>query len=151
MQTNPRDLAAGALFVAIGAFFALSTTFNLSIGSAFSMGPGYFPVLLGLILIGLGLAIGVTAFTAPAEPLGQVSWRGAGLVTASIVFFALTVRGLGMAPALGGATILAALSSDRNSLLFAIGLSLCLTAFCILVFIVALRLPYPIIGPWLGG
>jgi Tripartite tricarboxylate transporter TctB family len=151
MHTNLRDLAAGALFVAIGSFFALSAFLNLSIGSAFSMGPGYFPILLGLILIGLGVAIAVTALTAPAAPLGPVSWRGVGLVTASIVFFALTVRGLGMAPSLGGATILAALSTDRNSPLVAILLSLCLTAFCILVFVVALRLPYPIIGPWLGG
>jgi hypothetical protein len=151
MQTNLRDLAAGALFVAIGSFFALTAFLKLPIGSAFSMGPGYFPILLGLILIGLGLAIGVAALATPAAAPGQVSWRGVGLVTASIVFFALTVRGLGMAAALGGATILAALSSDRNSPLFAIGLSACLTAFCILVFIVGLRLPYPIIGPWLGG
>jgi hypothetical protein len=151
MPTNLRDLAAGALFVAIGSVFALTAFLKLPIGSAFSMGPGYFPILLGLILIGFGVAIGVTAFATPAAPLGQVSLRGVGLVTASIVFFALTVRGLGMAVALGGATVLAALSTDRNSPLVAIAISLVLTTFCILVFVVALRLPYPIIGPWLGG
>jgi hypothetical protein len=151
MRLNLRDLAAGALFIAIGSFFALSAFLNLSIGRALSMGPGYFPVLLGLILIGFGLAIAITGVATPAAPFGQISWRGVGLVTASIVFFALTVRGLGMAPALGGATLLAALSTDRNSPLVAIGLSLGLTAFCLLAFIVALRLPYAIIGPWLGG
>ena len=116
------------------------------------MGPGYFPILLGLILIGFGLAIAICgARRIRRRRSGSVSWRGVGLVTASIVFFALTVRGLGMAPALGGATMLAALSTDRNSPLFAIVLSLCLTAFCILVFVFALRLPYAVIGPWLGG
>jgi hypothetical protein len=151
MRLNLRDLAAGALFIAIGSFFALSAIFNLSIGRALSMGPGYFPVLLGLILIGFGLAIAISGAADPAAPFGPVSWRGVGLVTASIVFFALTVRGLGMAVALGGATVLAALSTDRNSPLVAIAISLVLTTFCILVFVVALRLPYPIIGPWLGG
>jgi hypothetical protein len=151
MRLNLRDLAAGALFIAIGSFFALSAIFNLSIGRALSMGPGYFPVLLGLILIGFGLAIAISGAADPAAPFGPVSWRGVGLVTASIVFFALTVRGLGMGPALGGATLLAALSTDRNSPLTAILLSLALTAFCLLVFVIALRLPYAIIGPWLRG
>jgi hypothetical protein len=151
MRLNLRDLAAGALFIAIGSFFSLSAFLNLPIGRALSMGPGYFPIVLGLTLIGFGLAIAIAAVGAPSAPFGQVSWRGVGLVTTSIVFFALTVRGLGMAVALGGATLLAALSSDRNSLVFAILLSLTLTTFCVLVFVVALRLPYPIIGPWLRG
>ena len=151
MRVNTRDLAAGALFVAIGGFFAMNAWRNLAVGQAFAMGPGYFPILLGAVLIGLGLAIGLSGLLKSATPFGPVSWRGVGLVTGSIVFFALTVRGLGMAPALGVATILAALSSDRNSPVFAVVLSLCLTAFCILVFVYALRLPYAVIGPWLGG
>jgi hypothetical protein len=156
MRLNRRDLAAGALFMAIGAFFTLNAWFNLAVGSAFAMGPGYFPILLGLVLIGLGLAIALAGSRAPASPFGTVSfgavsWRGVSLVTASILFFALTVRGLGMAPALGGATILAALSSDRNSPAFALVVSLCLTTASVLIFVYALRLPYPVIGPWLNG
>ena len=151
MQLNPKDLAAGALFMAIGGFFTLNAWLNLTVGSALAMGPGYFPILLGFVLIGLGLAIAFAGMRAPASPFGTVSWRGVGLVTASILFFALTVRGLGMAGALGGATILAALSSDRNSPAFALVVSLCLTTASILIFVYALRLPYPVIGPWLNG
>lgn len=148
MRLNPKDLAAGAIFVAIGAFFALNAWFSLAIGRAFAMGPGYFPIVLGVVLIALGVAIALTGIGKPSRPFGDVSWRGITLVSASIVFFALTVRGLGMAPALGGATVLAALSA-RNAPLFALILSLCLTAFCVLVFVYALRLPYAVIGPWL--
>ena len=151
MRLNLKDLAAGALFVAIGAFFTLNAWFNLAVGSAFAMGPGYFPILLGLVLIGLGLAIVLSGTRTPASPFGAVSWRGVSLVTASILFFALTVRGLGMAPALGGATILAALSTNRNSPTFAVVVSLCLTTLSILIFVYALRLPYAVIGPWLRG
>jgi hypothetical protein len=151
MRLNRRDLAAGALFVAIGGFFTLNAWFSLAVGSAFAMGPGYFPILLGLVLIGLGLAIALSGMRAPASAFGTISWRGVGLVTASILFFALTVRGLGIAGALGGATILAALSTSRNSPAFALVVSLCLTTLSILIFVYALRLPYPVIGSWLRG
>src|SRR5262245_6341107 len=116
MRINPKDLAAGAIFVAIGGFFVLSAWLSLPIGCPVAIGPGDFPSVLGLALIALGVAIAVAGLGKPATPFGDVSWRGVGFVTASIVFFALTVRGLGMAPALGGATVLAALSTQRNSL-----------------------------------
>jgi hypothetical protein len=150
VHVNRKDLAAGAVFVAIGLAFGLNAWFGLRIGAARSMGPGYFPVLLGAVLVGLGLAIGANAVRRPSEAFGEVSWRGLILVTLSIVFFAATVRGLGMAPALGIATIIAALSSGRLSVWAAAALSAVLTTLCVLIFLYALHLPYPVIGPWLS-
>lgn len=149
MQVNPKDIAAGAIFIAIGLFFGLNAWMNLRIGKAFSMGPGFFPVVLGAILVALGLAIMVTAYGRQPEAFGSVPWRGIGMVMFAVIFFAVTVRGLGMAPSLGIATVVAAMSSGRISLPAAILVSIALTAFCVLVFIYALSLPYPVIGPWL--
>ena len=149
MRVNPKDVAAGAIFIAIGLAFSLNAWFTLKIGAARSMGPGYFPVLFGAILVGLGLVIVLMAIGRPKEAFGDVSWRGVFLVTASIVFFAVTVRGLGMALALGGATVMAAMSSKRLSFVGTLITSASLTTFSVLVFIYALRLPYPVIGPWL--
>lgn len=149
MRVNPKDVAAGGIFVAIGLFFSLNAWFTLRIGAARSMGPGYFPVLFGIILIGLGLVIALTAIGRPRESFGEISWRGVFLVTLSIIFFAVTVRGLGMALALGGATVMAAMSSNRLTFVGSLITSASLTTFSILVFIYALRLPYPVIGPWL--
>ena len=151
MTANRRDLAAGAVFIAIGLFFALHAWFGLRLGTARAMGPGYFPVLLGGVLVLLGLAIAGSALGRASEAFGQVSWRGVALVTAGLVFFALTARGLGIAPALAGATLLAALATERNSLRAGLVMAALLSAFCVLVFLVALRLPYPVIGPWLRG
>ena len=39
-----KDLSAGAIFIAIAAFFLSSAWLNLEIGTSFRMGPGYFPV-----------------------------------------------------------------------------------------------------------
>lgn len=151
MRVNPKDVAAGALFVAIGLAFGLNAWIGLRLGEARAMGPGYFPVLLGAILVVFGALIALRALGQPPAAFGRVSWRGVGLVTASIVFFAATIRGLGMAPALGGAALMAALSSGRMSWPAATVLSLVLTTFCIVVFLYALQLPYPVIGPWLRG
>ncbi len=149
MTANFRDLIAGIAFIVIGAAFGLNAWLSLRIGEAQSMGPGYFPVFLGLILVGFGGAIAFSAFGKVSEPLGRVSWRGIALVTVGIVFFAVTVRGLGMAPALSVATLLAALASGRLSLRASLLLAVGLTAFCVAIFLYALHLPYPVIGPWL--
>jgi hypothetical protein len=149
MQVNPKDFAGGLLFVAIGAFFALNAWFNLRIGRATNMGPGYFPVLLGVLLVGFGLVIAVGSIRRPAEAFGKVSWRGVVLVLAAVVFFGYAVRSLGFAPTLAVATLMAAMAPDTAkplpSLLFAVAVAVLGT----LIFVYALRLPYPVFGPWL--
>lgn len=149
MAVNLRDFIAGIAFVVIGAGFGGNAWLSLRIGEANAMGPGYFPILLGLILVGFGGAIAFSAVGKPREAFGPVAWRGAGLITLAVLFFALTVRGLGMAPALGVATLLAGLASGRLSLGGALLLAIGLTSFCVTLFLYALQLPYPVIGPWL--
>ncbi len=151
MQVNTKDVAAGLLFIFIGGFFALNSVIHLRIGRALNMGPGYFPLMLGLILIGFGIAIAVNAFGKPEELIGKVSVRGVVLVIGSVVFFGLTARKLGLAPSLAVATFMASMSTDRATLISSILLSIGLAIFCVLVFVYALGLPYPVIGPWLGG
>jgi hypothetical protein len=151
MAINIRDVAAGLLFVAIGLFFTLDAFFNLRIGQAFAMGPGYFPLIMGMILVGLGAVIAGRGIGKVHVPVGKVPWRGLSLVMASIIFFAVSVRSLGFAPAVGGSILLAALSSGRIGLLGAAITSAILTLFSVLVFVTALGLPYPLIARWITG
>jgi hypothetical protein len=148
---NIKDLAAGLMFAAIGLFFTLSTWFTLPVGRAFSMGPGYFPLVLGTVLIALGAAICLSGINSPAEAFGRVSWRGLSLVMGSIIFFGVAVRGLGFGPTLFISVLMASLSSGRLRWRTAIVVSLVLTVFCVGTFIYALGLPYPVIGRWALG
>ncbi|MCC6870733.1 MAG: tripartite tricarboxylate transporter TctB family protein, partial [Burkholderiales bacterium] len=50
---NPKDFWAGILFIALG-IFAITVGSNYTLGSAARMGPGYFPRILGILLIVLG-------------------------------------------------------------------------------------------------
>src|SRR5690606_16500268 len=104
----PRDdLIAAALFVGLGAFFAIEAL-HYDLGTPFRMGPGFLPLTLGAVLVALGLAIGaqgVAKLAARTEPeparetndavRDPVAYRAILLVSLAIAFFAVTLRGLG--------------------------------------------------------
>ena len=151
MAVNIKDLGAGAIFVAFGAFFVLNAAFSLRMGTAFRMGPGYFPIMVGALLIVFGAAIFLRGFVRTPSPLGRVSWRGILLLTLAPVVFAVTVSGLGLVPTVAITVLISAFASRRMGILAAVGLSIGLTVFCVLVFGVGIGLPLRYFGPWLGG
>lgn len=146
---DPANGAAGALFIAIGAVFAFQA-FGLELGTTFRMGPGYFPLVLALILILLGGIVLVQATRVQGEPIGALAWRGMLLILPAPIIFGLTVRGLGFVPALFLAALVAAFASTRMRPLMAVALAAIVTFFSALVFIEALGLPFRLFGPWLG-
>ena len=144
-----KDILAGGIFVVLGVAFATGSL-AYEIGSPLEMGPGYYPLVLGGLLVAFGLAIVVKGFIAgTGEPIGDVDWRAVALVSAALLFFGLTVRGLGLIGALFGASLLGALgrsaTSIREVLLIAVGL----TALSVVVFVVALQLRLPLLGDWI--
>jgi hypothetical protein len=149
MHINIKDLGAGALFLAIGLFFTLNSWFNLPIGNGYPMGPGFFPIGLGIVLSCFG--IGLLAKGARGEPsdLGVIPKRGLPLICLSVLAFAVMVEGMGALPAFFVSTFLAAMAPSDATWKSAVVITVALTAFCVVVFIYALRLPYPLIGPWL--
>jgi hypothetical protein len=148
---NRKDLLAGMFFVACGGFFCFRALVDLSIGTALRMGSGYFPIMLGIVLMGLGAAIALKSIGMADIRLGSAPWRAIGLIVAAPVIFAVTVRGLGFAPANALAVFAAAFASRRMTPLFAALVAVGLAVFSVLVFKIALGLPLKTFGPWLGG
>ena len=145
------DILAGLIFVAFGLAFAI-TSLSYELGTPLRMGPGYFPLVLGGILVFLGLLIvgkGFVSSSSAEERFGSVPWRALILIVLAVVFFGLTVRGLGLVPATAGAALLTALASYRTSILAAVAIAAGLTVLCVLVFVLALQLRLPLFGPWL--
>jgi hypothetical protein len=147
---NPKDFFAGLLFLAIVAVFAYGLR-ELPIGSAFRMGPGYFPMVLLIILTGLGIAILVNGLRVKGEPLGMIPWRGLILITAPIVFFGATLKGLGLIASLGITVFATTLASREWNVLYAVATTAVLVIFSWLVFVKGLGLPISLRGPWIGG
>lgn len=77
MIKNLQDFLAGLLFVALGIGFGWAASRHV-LGSADNMGPGYVPLLLGLLLAVLGLLIVFKALTFEALGSGRVRHWGLG-------------------------------------------------------------------------
>ena len=144
-----RDVLAGLIFVALGLGFAGGAT-GYEIGDPVRMGPGYFPLVLGGILAALGAVIaGKGLLAADGEAIGTIPWRAIVLIVAAVIFFGLTVRGLGLIPATFITILLSAVASRRATPIGVALLSVGMTVVCVLVFVVALSVRLPLIGPWI--
>ncbi|WP_100500025.1 tripartite tricarboxylate transporter TctB family protein [Geodermatophilus chilensis] len=145
-----KDLLAGAIFVGFGLAFALTSS-TYEIGSALDMGPGYFPLVLGGVLVLLGIVIAVKGAAGESEDLGPVPWKAVALLVGGLLFFGFTVRGLGLVPTLLVTVFLSAMAGRRARVIPALVIAASLTALSVLIFVVALQLRLPYFGPWLQG
>jgi hypothetical protein len=143
------NVLCGAIFIAFGLFFAIKST-GLEIGTAFRMGPGYFPLVLASLLIVLGLVIAVRSVRVAGEPIGALAWRGMLFILPTPILFGLTVRGLGFVPSIFLTAFVASFASRRMGVVMALALSAAVTVFCTAVFSYALGLPFQRFGPWLS-
>jgi len=147
-RVNKADFAAGIVFVLFGLGFGI-TALDLEMGTSLRMGPGYFPMVLAVVLTGLGAAIVISAFRSVGEAVGSYAWRGMVFILGAPIFFGLTVRGLGFVPSIFVTTLIAALAGLKLKPVYAVLLAVAVTIFCTLVFSVALGLPFRRFGPWL--
>lgn len=150
-----RDYYAGALMLLIGAI-AVSQGRNYPIGSLQKMGPGFFPVALGALLIVLGVLIAGTASSGAAEaveglpqPEAQGGWLriilGWVCIILGPVFFIVFGRFFGLLPATFACVFVSALGDRDTTLRGATILSAGVTVFGILLFSYVLKLSMPIL------
>jgi hypothetical protein len=146
---SARDVLAGATFVVFGVAFAFGAT-SYAIGDPVRMGPGYFPLIVGIMLSIVGIVIALKPF--PEDDAGPISgppWRALVLIVGAFVVFGLTVRGLGLAPSTFVAVAMASFSTPQMRLPTALALSFALTVISVLVFAYGLSLRLPLWGPWI--
>jgi hypothetical protein len=141
---NNKDLWAGLLLIAIGAG-AMAIAGNYPFGTALRMGPGFYPVALGGILVVFGLYLLGSGLRGSARIESPWSLRALVILPLSLVLFGLLIERAGFIPAMLVLILISAIASTQlkfaEILLFAIGL----TALSVAVFVWALGLPYPLI------
>lgn len=147
---NPKDVLSGLLFIVLALLFAWQTQ-ELPMGSAVRMGPGYFPLVLSVLLGLLGLVVMINGLRFDGEMPSSIAWRAVAIITVAVVFFGFAVRPLGFLPALGAAVFISTLGSRLFRLSTAIIITAVMVVFAWAVFIKGLGLPLPLLGPWLGG
>lgn len=139
-----KDVWAGLLLIAIGAG-AILVARDYPFGTALRMGPGYFPVMLGALLILFGLAILAAGLRRGERIAGAWSLRALVVLPLSLVLFGLLMQHAGFVPAMLVLIFGSAAAGTEfrfvEVMLFALGL----TALAVVVFVWALGLPYPLI------
>ena len=143
-----RDFLAGLLFIILGGL-AVVFARDYPIGSAMRMGPGYFPTVLGAILLLFGGYVMLRGIRSREKVKGEWGWRPLALITLSIVLFGFLLDRLGLIPAIIALFFAAAAAGREFRFKEVLLLAVVMTAFVVGVFIYGLKLPYPLFpGVW---
>lgn len=148
VHESNKDYFGGALMFLIGVV-AIVVGRTYPIGTLGRMGPGFFPVALGVILALAGLAIATSARFAEREVAKKAlppEWRGWICICLSIVAFVVLGKYGGLVPATFAIVFISALADRQNTIKSAIVLSLAIIAICIIVFWWALQMQFPLFG-----
>jgi hypothetical protein len=148
-KVDLRELTSGVLLILVAAAFATSALRNLSLGSAGSMGPGYFPLMVTVPLAAIGLIIAARAFGHADTPQPMIRPLAFVLVSAAPIAFALTIKGLGLLGAVALTVLVSAWASKAMTVRTALLATTVLAALCVVIFYYLLRIPVSLIGPWL--
>jgi hypothetical protein len=146
MIKSQRDFVAGLMFVVIGVAFAVGAT-NYAFGTSAKPGPGYFPLILGVILAALGaieLFKALTIESDGGDPIGAIAWRPLLLILGAVILFGFTLPRLGMVLAIPLLITIASLAGDEFEWKSVVVLSIALTLGCWGVFVKGLGLTIPI-------
>jgi putative tricarboxylic transport membrane protein len=137
---NPQDFYGGLALAAI-ALFALWASSDLSGMRGFSFGAATAPRLFAVMLGLTGAVVALIGLIVPGPALERYAIRGPLLVTASILFFAVAIRPLGLIITSFICIMISAAASPEVKWGQSIVWAAILTVFCSLLFVYGLKLP----------
>jgi hypothetical protein len=138
---NNKDFLAGLLFVLIGGF-AMAVARDYPMGAAMRMGPGYFPTVLGGILLLFGVFIMLRGIRSGEKVGGEWGWKPLALVALSMLLFGFLVTRLGLVVALSAMFFVCALGGREFRFREVLVLAVVMNVFAAGLFIYGLKLPY---------
>ena len=145
-----KDFWTGLIYIAFG-LAAVIIGRDYGMGIALKMGPGYFPTILGFLLIVIGIISLGRSFIQPGSPIGSFALKGLLLIVASTLLVGFIIRGAGVAIALPILLVISGSASIHFRWWPTLALAAGLTLFCVVVFLKGLGVPLPVLGSWFGG
>jgi hypothetical protein len=153
---SQKDFFSGLLFTVVGVAFAWGAT-NYSVGTGARMGPGYFPLILGIFMAILGAVITFKSLVVePADgagdKIGSWAWKPLFFIIAANVVFGLSIGGLPSIklPAMGlifgifALTFIASNAGEEFNLKEVTILAVILSIMSYAAFILLLKLQFPV-------
>lgn len=158
---SQRDFFSGLMFTLVGVGFAWGAT-TYTVGTGARMGPGYFPMMLGILLAVLGLFViftSLVAETPDGDPVGSIAWKPLVFIIAANLIFGVLLGGLpsiglpamGLIIAIYALVIVASLAGPHASLKLSLTLATILAVGSYLAFIVGLKLQFQVWPTFITG
>ena len=155
------DFYSGIMFMGTGIAFAWGAT-NYNIGSGDRMGPGYFPLILGILMALIGALItfkALTLETGDGEKIGAWAWRPLFYIIAANVVFGILLAGVrnfnlpafGLIVAIYALTFIASMAQTDWKFKQTFILATALAVGSYLVFVMALALQFPVWPEFITG
>lgn len=151
---SQKDFYSGLLFIVVGVAFAWgATTYNVGTGAR--MGPGYFPLILGICMASLGAFIvfeSLVIETEDGDKIGSWAWKPLFFIIAANLLFGLLLAGLpsigfpafGLIVAIYALTFVASLAGEEFSFKAVFVLATILSIMSYAAFILLLKLQFPV-------
>jgi len=143
-QRGNSDFYTGLLPVVVAAV-ALLYIRTLTVGTVLEMGPGYFPLGLALILLGMGLVMIVKGLTTAGVPVGAVHLRPLFFILLSFAAFGLLVERAGLAISIVVQVGLAHFASRETTWLASVITAVALAIVSSIVFVWLLKIPVSVL------
>jgi hypothetical protein len=158
---SQKDFFSGLMFSGVGVAFAWGAT-TYTVGTGARMGPGYFPLMLGILLAILGAAIifeSLVVETEDGEKIGSWAWKPLFFIIAANLIFGLALGGLPSVkiPAMGlivgiyALTFVASLAGEEFKFKEVAVLATVLAIMSYLAFVVLLKLQFPVWPTFITG
>ena len=158
---SQKDFFSGLMFMGVGVAFAWGSS-GYTIGSSARMGPGYFPLALGVLLAVLGGIITFKALvveTVDGDKIGAFAWRPLIFIILANLVFGAMIGGLpsiglppmGLIAGIYALTVISCLAGEAFNLKEALVLSTILAALSYGAFIMLLKLQFPVWPAFIGA
>jgi hypothetical protein len=158
---SQKDFFAGLMFCIVGAAFGFGAI-TYTVGEGARMGPGYFPLVLGVVLTILGAFVVFEALvveTEDGEPIGRWAWKPLVFVIGANLAFGILLVGLpkigipsmGMIVAIYALTIIASLAGNEFEWKGVLILATVLSIGSYIAFIWLLKLQIPVWPSFIAG
>ena len=143
--TRSKDLWAGIMFMLVGAA-AMFIASDYKFGTPKSMGPGFFPVMLGGILVCFGIYIAARGLRNGERIKARVWLRPSVRVPLAIVLFGVLLDVAGYVPATVVLLLLTCAAGPEFKISEAVLITVFLTLLLVAVFIWGLGVQIPLFG-----
>ena len=158
---SQKDFVSGLMFMAVGGSFAWGAV-DYEIGDAARMGPGYFPLLLGILLALIGAFVmfkALTVETQDGDKIGSWAWKPLLFIISGNVLFGILLGGLpslgvpamGLIAAIFGTTLVVSLAGDTFKLKEVLVLATILSIGSYGAFVLLLKLQFPVWPTFITG